>query len=597
MARGQDAFMAPLTTGWARAKYLALAGLWALAALFFWVWWLRPDHDIGAVRYWIATACLGWIFFLQAFFITVFLNGRRSVAPDPQPGRWRVAMVVTKTPGEPLALLQKTLTAMLAQDYPHDTWLADEDPAPATVAWCEANGVRISTRKGVADYHRAEWPRRTRCKEGNLAYFYDHFGYDTYDIVAQLDADHVPQPGYLREILRPFADPQVGYVSAPSICDANAGESWAARTRLDSEAAFHGALQCGYSRVFTSLCIGSHYAVRTRALRQVGGLGPELAEDHSTSMLLAAGGWRGVHAIDAIAHGDGPATIADLATQEFQWSRSLVTLLLGHTGRYLPKLPLNLKFLFLLGQSWYVFFALMMLYMYVAPIYALTTDQRFADVTYPAFIGHMLPATAVLTLLAWSIRRDRLFRPYDGRIFGLAKLMFVYLQWPWVLWGCLMALRDRLTGKFVDFRVTPKGEAATRRLPSKVVAVYAGLAVGAILPVILAAGVDEARGFYLLSGINAAIYVAIVTSIVLRHLGDTLANLRQRWHAAAVQFVSVTALSALILTAIMARGMESLYALSVGLAPLHIASAQYAASGAGMDDYRRVKFRFDPGWN
>lgn len=589
--------MAPLTRGWARAKYLALAGLWALAALFFWVWWLRPDHDIGAIRYWIATACLGWIFFLQAYFITVFLCGQRSVAPDPQPGRWRVAMVVTKTPGEPLALLQKTLSAMLAQDYPHDTWLADEDPAPATVAWCEASGVRISTRKGVADYHRAEWPRRTRCKEGNLAYFYDHFGYDNYDIVAQLDADHVPQPGYLREILRPFADPKVGYVSAPSICDANAGESWAARTRLDSEAAFHGALQCGYSRVFTSLCIGSHYAVRTRALRQVGGLGPELAEDHSTSMLLAAGGWRGVHAIDAIAHGDGPATIADLATQEFQWSRSLVTLLLGHTGRYLPKLPLNLKFLFLLGQSWYVFFALMMLYMYVAPIYALTTDQRFADVTYPAFIGHMLPATAVLTLLAWSIRRDRLFRPYDGRIFGLAKLMFVYLQWPWVLWGCLMALRDRLTGKFVDFRVTPKGEAATRRLPSKVVAVYAGLAVGAILPVILAAGVDEARGFYLLSGINAAIYVAIVTSIVLRHLGDTLANLRQRWHAAAVQFVSVTALSALILTAIMARGMESLYALSVGLAPLHIASAQYAASGAGMDDYRRVKFRFDPGWN
>lgn len=597
MAGGHKTYMAPLLEGRARIKYRALAGLWALAALFFWVWWLRPDHDIGAIRYWIATACLGWIFFLQAYFITVFLCGQRSVAPDPQPGRWRVAMVVTKTPGEPLALLQKTLAAMLAQDYPHDTWLADEDPAPATIAWCEANGVRISTRRGVADYHRAEWPRRTRCKEGNLAYFYDHFGYDNYDIVAQLDADHVPQPGYLREILRPFADPKVGYVSAPSICDANAGESWAARTRLDSEAAFHGALQCGYSRVFTSLCIGSHYAVRTLALRQVGGLGPELAEDHSTSMLLAAGGWRGVHAIDAIAKGDGPATIADLATQEFQWSRSLVTLLLGYTARYLPKLPARLKFMFLLGQSWYVFFALMMLYMYLAPIYALTTDQRFADVTYPAFVGHMLPATAVLTLLAWSIRRDGLFRPYDGRIFGLAKLMFVYLQWPWVLWGCLMALRDRLTGKFVDFRVTPKGEAATRRLPSKVVAVYAGLAVGAILPVILDAGVDEARGFYVLSGINAAIYVAIVTSIVLRHLGDTLAHLRQRWHAAAVQFVSVAALSLLILTAIMARGMESLYALSVGLAPLRIATAQYAASGAGMDDYRRVQFRFDPGWN
>nr|WP_254679757.1 glycosyltransferase [Celeribacter baekdonensis] len=101
---------------------------------------------------------------------------------------------------------------MLAQEYPHDTWLADEAPDAQTRAWCDAHGVRISTRQGIADYHRAEWPRRTRCKEGNLAFFYDTWGYDTYDIVCQLDSDHVPQPGYLREMLRPFADPEVGYV-------------------------------------------------------------------------------------------------------------------------------------------------------------------------------------------------------------------------------------------------------------------------------------------------------------------------------------------------------------------------------------------------
>ena len=109
-----------------------------------------------------------------------------------------------------------------AKTFPHDTWLADEDPAPETIAWCEAHGVLLSTRKGRADYHRASWPRRTRCKEGNLAYFYDHYGYARYDFVAQLDADHVPQPGYLFDMLRPFADPKVGYVSAPSICDRNA---------------------------------------------------------------------------------------------------------------------------------------------------------------------------------------------------------------------------------------------------------------------------------------------------------------------------------------------------------------------------------------
>lgn len=590
-------YLAPLLSGRARRKYLVAAAAWLVAAIFFWSWWLQPAHNIGTGRYALATACLGWIFFLQAYFLVVFLSGRRSVAPDPLPGRWRVAMVVTKTPGEPLALLKKTLAAMLAQDYPHDTWLADEDPSPETAAWCAENGVRISTRKGVADYHRAEWPRRTRCKEGNLAYFYDHFGYDAYDIVAQLDADHVPQPGYLREILRPFADPAVGYVSAPSICNANAGDSWAARTRLDSEAAFHGALQCGYSQLFTSICIGSHYAVRTAALRAVGGLGPELAEDHSTSMVLAAGGWRGVHAIDAIAYGDGPASLADLATQEFQWSRSLVTLLLAHTARYLPRLPWNLRFVFLLGQSWYMFFAAFMLYMYLSPIYALAANTRLADVSYPAFVGHGLPVTAVLVWIALAIRRDGLFRPFRGKVLGLEKALFVFLQWPWVLWGCVMALRDRLTGRFVDFRVTPKGEAASRRLPTRVVAVYVALAVGAILPVILIGDADEARGFYVLSGINALIYTGIATSIVLRHLRDRLPDLRASWRTALVQAASVAALCVLMVSAVVARGMESVYALSLGMDPFRIASAQYAASGAGLNGHMRVHYRFDPGWN
>lgn len=593
----QARHLAPILTGRTRRKYVVAAILWGLAALFFWQWWLRPAHMIEGGRFALATFSLGWIFFLQCYFVLVFLNCRRSDAPDPQPGQWRVAMIVTKTPGEPLSLLQRTLTAMLAQDHPHDTWLADEDPAPETVAWCAERGVRISTRKGIDDYHRAEWPRRTRCKEGNLAYFYDTCGYDSYDIVVQLDADHVPQPGYLREMLRPFADPGVGYVSAPSICSANAGESWAARSRLDTEAAFHGVLQCGYSSLFTSICIGSHYAVRTRALRAVGGLGPELAEDHSTSMLLAAGGWRGVHAIDAIAHGDGPANVADLATQEFQWSRSLVMLLLNHTRRYLPHLPARLKFLFLFGQSWYVFFSLFMAFLYFSPIWALSFDARFADVTYPAFVLHLAPTTAVLCWFALSIRRDRLFRPYDGKVFGLSKMLFIFLQWPWVLWGCLMALRDTLTGKFVDFRVTPKGEAAAKRLPSKVVAVYSALAIGAVAPVILVGDVGEARGFHILSGLNALIYAAIVMSIVVRHLRDNAQELKRRWYAAAFQVGSVVSLTVLIGMAVTVRGVESLYALSIGLEPFRIARAEYSAAGAGMNDYRRVHFRFDPGWN
>lgn len=590
-------YLAPLLTGRRKLKYWILVALWGGATVFFWYWWLAPQHVISPIRFALSTASLAWLGFLQLYFVVIFLAAVRPVSPAPQPGQYRVAMIVTKTPSEPFSLIQRTLEAMLAQHYPHDTWLADEDPSPETLAWCAEHGVKVSSRKGVEAYHRPVWPRRTRCKEGNLAYFYDHWGYRDYDIVAQLDADHVPQPGYLIEILRPFADPKVGYVSAPSICNANADESWAARTRLDTEATFHGALQCGYSRLFTSLCIGSHYAVRTCALKAVGGLGPELAEDHSTSMVIAAGGWQGVHAIDAIAYGDGPANLADLATQEFQWSRSLVSLLLSHTRRYLPTLSWPVRFLLLVAQSWYMIFALLMLFMYAAPIYALVMNARFADVTYVAFVGHSLPAGLILTVIALMIRRDGLFRPMTGKIFGWEKMLFPFLQWPWVFWGCVMALRDRITGRFVDFRVTPKGEAAGRRLPSKVVAIYVVLALGAILPVLFINDADEARGFYLLSGINAAIYTGIVLAIVLRHLHENGAELRARWRILGFQVGSVAGLSAMLFVAVSQRGVEGLYVLSMGLEPFRLARAEYAVSGAGMSDSRRIFFQFDPGWN
>src|SRR2546423_6367811 len=132
------------------------------------------------------------------------------------------------------------------------------------------------------------------------------WGYRLYDVVAQLDADHVPEPSYLREMVRPFTDPMVGYVAAPSICDRNAERSWAARGRLYAEATLHGPMQAGHSGGYAPSCIGSHYAIRTQALQEIGGLGPELAEDFTTTLMMSAHGWQGGFALDARAHRGGP---------------------------------------------------------------------------------------------------------------------------------------------------------------------------------------------------------------------------------------------------------------------------------------------------
>ncbi|HWK65951.1 MAG TPA: glycosyltransferase family 2 protein [Rhizobiaceae bacterium] len=588
--------MVPVFSGWRRAEYLLGAALWIAALVYFWHWWLEPANH---VRLWgsiLVTAILAWVTLLPAYFIVLFFRARRPDGPLNLPAGSRIAMVVTKAPSEPFEVVAETLRAMLAQDVPHDTWLADEDPSPATLAWCREHGVLVSTRKGREDYHRKTWPRRTRCKEGNLAFFYDHYGYERYDFVVQLDADHVPEPGYLFQMLRPFADPAVGYVSAPSICDRNATESWSARGRLYAEASMHGSLQAGYNSGLAPLCIGSHYAARTQALKEIGGLGPELAEDHSTTLMMNSYGWRGVHAIDAIAHGDGPRTFADLVTQEFQWSRSLVMILLQYSPKLVRTLPPRLKFQFLFSQIWYPLFSLFMALMFVLPIVALALGDNFVGVTYPDFLQHFMPQAIILIGLACRWRASGTFRPYDAKVLSLEMTLFLFARWPWAMAGTLAALRDWSTGSFVDFRVTPKGASDVDPLPVRVLAPYGFLAICSILPVLLIPDASESsRGFYVFAIINALIYAVLLFVIVFQHARENTVRYRSRLYRPALA-TSLLALMALPSFATLERGRDGIEALAWGTTSFTLFEDRFSVAGAGVGGRDIHKTIFNPRW-
>ena len=510
-------YLSPLMSRAQKIQYWIWLAFLLGALAYFWIWWLRPEHNIGTFSYIVNVAVVAWQTLLPLYFILI-LPRARTPAQIPIPPGYRVAMIVTRAPSEPFQIVRKTLLAMLRQTYPHDTWLADEDPSDQIVSWCHEHGVLISTRKSRSDYHRATWPRRTKCKEGNLAFFYDHYGYANYDFVVQLDADHVPTEGYLEEMLRGFTDPNVGYVSAPSICDSNAKESWSARGRLYVEGLLHGPLQAGYTGGFAPLCIGSHYAVRTAALKQIGGLGPELAEDHSTTLMMNAHGWRGVHAMNAIAHGRGPQTFADLVTQEFQWSRSLFTILLKYTPLHFRKLPLRLKLQFAFCQSWYPLFSLLMFIMYLLPIAALLTDSNLVAVNYPDFFARMTFLWIILTWMAFWWKNQLWLRPVDVKMPNWEGTLFLFARWPWSLIGTIAAVSDWVRGSTLEFRVTPKERALAEPLPIRIVAPYALLSLASGLPPLLLIGhVKIAIGFYLFAAMNSLLYATVLLLIIIMH--------------------------------------------------------------------------------
>ncbi|MFF1720890.1 glycosyltransferase [Streptomyces sviceus] len=503
-------------------KVSLLAVGWWTAFVCLWEWWLRPEHRVGPVGFAVNSALLLYVSVLPLYFVVVMVR-LRTFDPAVEVPRLRTAFVVTRAPSEPWPVARTTLSAMLRQEFPHryDVWLCDEDPSQEILAWCEANAVRVSCRRGAASYHRDAWPRRTRCKEGNLAHFYDHWGYSDYDVVAQLDVDHVPHPRYLGEVVRPFADPAVGYVAAPSVCDANARTSWSARGRLYREATFHGPMQLGHSDGLAPLCIGSHYAVRTRALKDIGGLGPELAEDFATTFLLNSAGWHGAFAIDAEAHGDGPITFAAMVTQEFQWSRSLVFMLLGMLPKHLRRMPGRLRIRFAFALSYYPLLALTTTAGLLLPPIAAITGEPWINVNYGVFLLHFWAMSFFLILLTLLLRRRGLLRPVDAPLLSWEGWLFGLTRWPWVAWGTAAAVLQRLRPRKVVFKVTPKVRDGMEPLPLRLVLPYLLITVVLSAAAVIGQLTGPAIGYVFLCLLGSLSYALVTLAVSVLHIRET----------------------------------------------------------------------------
>lgn len=520
-----------------KIKYLGLVSFWVGALVWFWSWWLKQDHFVTLWGMYINSIVIGWTLVLPGYYF-FFVYRMKIANPELEPPEGSYAIVVTKAPSEPWSVVSKTLTAMLKQKFPYkyDVWLATETIDDEIVSWCAKHNVYVSCRDGVTGYQNPVFPRKARCKEGNLSYFYEQAGGFKYDYISQLDADHVPAENYLLEMSRPFADPAIGYVAAPSICDANSDESWVVRARLYVEASLHGSLQAGYCYDWAPMPIGSHYMVRKTALQSlvhkrngqivaVGTLGPELAEDHTTGLAMNSAGWRGAFALNAIAHGDGAGCFADSVTQEFQWAGSLMRTMLIWTKGYWSGLPLRLKFEYAFAQGWYPLYAIFMLMGFLFPIIALITGQPWVSVSLPEFIlrSFILSLAGIIVMI--FIKRNGWLRPANAPIASWEMVFFQFVRWPWILYACLQATIGVILKKEFTFRVTPKGWKGAKPLPFVAVLPYVIIMLVEAGTAILITDPVKAGGYYYFCVVYSLTYMVVLVSIIILHVKENWSKL------------------------------------------------------------------------
>ena len=422
--------------------------------LFAAYWFGLPNIGEHPVLYALASA---GVFYLIGVWLMPWLaldRMRRPVPVAPAPG-WRVAAVTTFTPPtESIEMLEQTLAALVALEYPHDTWVLDEGDEPAVRALCERLGARHFTRSGRPEYQAPNGPLAARTKFGNFNAWLAQPESAGYDLLAAFDPDHVPERNYLTRTLGYFSDPQVGYVQAAQFYY-NQEASFIARGAAEESYEFYSSIQMANHAFGEPTIVGSHTVHRLSALRALGGMPAHEAEDVYLTLLYRWGRWCGVYVPEILAMGMTPVDWRSYMRQQRRWARALVDLKLRVLPKVAPRMTLVERTLGLLHGT---FFLRPLLFVVWYPMLVYMLVANVQPSFYQRYAFYAVFSLAMVFFCADRFRQlyylDR--RREEG--IHWRALVLQYAKWPFFAHGLWQALR----GWSGAFTVTPKTGARSR---------------------------------------------------------------------------------------------------------------------------------------
>ncbi len=286
--------------------YLIVGGLYLWWRTFHTVNWDAPAISLP----FLFADYLGFGFFLL-FAANLWARVRRTPAA-PAPGK-TVDVFIT-TYDEDVGIVTGTVSAVLAMEYPHRTYVLDDGDRVEVKALCERLGVEYLTR---SDHSGA--------KAGNINAALPR---TSGEFVAFFDADHAPFKQFLVDLLGYFDDPKVALAQAPqsyynldSFQHASAVHS-RGRSPWHEQSVFYDAILPGKDRWNAVFWCGSGAVIRRAALEGIGGVDTRtVTEDMHTSMRLHAAGWKTVYHERELAVGIAPDDARAFLGQRLRWTQ------------------------------------------------------------------------------------------------------------------------------------------------------------------------------------------------------------------------------------------------------------------------------------
>ncbi|BAY32425.1 cellulose synthase [Nostoc carneum NIES-2107] len=310
-------------------------------------------------------------------------------------------------------------------------------------------------------------------KAGNLNYAI-FSGETAGEFILTLDADHIPQPQFLKRVLPYFYNynlfggkyeqNKIAFVQTPQgFYNLPDNDPFGHRANL-----FYGPLQQGKDGMNAAFYTGTNAVLRREALISVGlqyfadeyakdekrldefeligGVSSQsITEDMNTAMRLHSAGWKSIYHHELLAEGLAPEDLSSTLQQRLRWAQGTIQVLVRENPLTKAGLTFWQKlhyfktmYSYFAGFSTFVFISCPIIYFFTGLIPVQTQGYDFALHFFPAFIMNRLTFLSA----AWGIPAREIWRSeqYAIAIFPLL----------------IQAVWSVFSGKAIKFKVTPK---------------------------------------------------------------------------------------------------------------------------------------------
>jgi cellulose synthase (UDP-forming) len=281
--------------------------------------------------------------------------------------------------GEPVEMVDATLRAALAIDYPHRVYVLNDGRIAGRDNWRDIDA--LAARLGLTCFSRTDGARG---KAGNLNHA---LARTSGDAIMTLDADHIAVPDLAERVLGYLRDPEVGFVCTEQRFDVGRYD-----VLNNAEPMLYRAVQPAKDRDSAASSCGNGTLYRRSAMESVDGFSEwNIVEDLHTSYELHAAGWRSVYHPGPVSVGIAPATAAEYAKQRSRWAMDGLRLLLFDNPLRKPGLTGWQRAHYLHTGIGYLVACVQMVFLLGPPLSVLAGVRIVAGVSLTAYVLHSLP--------------------------------------------------------------------------------------------------------------------------------------------------------------------------------------------------------------